>query len=593
MLRTVWLALAIGVAAATLAQPPGATPRTPPPGGEQLVAPDDFTLFEMGSHRNGESRVVDVEGAPFKRAIRAQVKERGQQWDVEIGRPIPRAFKPGEILLMRAFVREIQSFDESGEALVNLQVAMRKGPWTAPIGRVATVDGGWQEFWIPGAITSGHANDELFIKLSCGEVRQTIEIGGIQLWVYPPGTALTSLPRTVQSYQGRESGASWRREAEARIKKLRTAPLRVQVLDLKGRPVPGVAIKAEMVRHRFPFGSAVSARAIAGPNSQEVEPARARFLRLFNSATLENDLKWPAWVGEFGPSFSRSQTMEALRWFRSRDVSVRGHVLVWPGYRNLPSFLRPTPAGPLSGAQMHALALSHIDEITGATAGLVEEWDVLNEPRDNHDIMDAAGRQVMVEWFQRARERAPHARLALNDYSILPSRHDGEAIKAYESNARYLISNGAPLDVLGFQGHMGGSYNPPPRLLQILDRFSKLKKPIRITEFTLKVEDQDLGHDYARDFLIAMFSHPSVSGVTTWGMGVMFRPDGSLTGPGKAWMSLIRGEWWTKGQGVSDQKGTWSLPATLGRYRVTVGEAVFEVDLERDSRPFVFTLPTK
>ena len=43
------------------------------------------------------------------------------------------------------------------------------------------------------------------------------------------------------------------------------------------------------------------------------------------------------------------------------------------------------------------LVIDHIDEIIQATEGLVEEWDVINEPYTNHDLMDLSGDHVMVE----------------------------------------------------------------------------------------------------------------------------------------------------------------------------------------------------
>ncbi|MCU0315040.1 MAG: endo-1,4-beta-xylanase [Fimbriimonadaceae bacterium] len=581
LLRSVCWLLATALATFALSQ------QVAPLGGERLILNDSLGAYEVGTHPKGKSRIVDVQGMPFRQAIQIEVAERGMQWDAEVGRPIPRSFKIGEVLLMRVFMREVRSLDESGMALANIQVAMRREPWSAPISRVVTVDGGWQEFWIPGRISSDFGPDDLFIKLSCGEVRQTLEIGGLELWVYPAGTRIESLPRTVGSYTGREASAPWRLEAQKRIEALRTAPLEIKLINQKGQAIAGRSVKVEMVRPAFEFGCALPARSLLGP---ENDATRQRFLSLFNAGSFENDTKWPAWLCEFGPDIGKSHALEALKWFQQNNLAFRGHVLVWPGYRNLPAFVQPGPNGPLSGETMHRLALSHIDEILGATKGFVQEWDVLNEPRDNHDIMDAAGRQVMVEWFKRAHERAPGVRLALNDYSILPSRHNTVAIQEYERNVKFLLQNKAPLSVLGFQGHMGGSFNDPRRLIEILNQFAVFNLPIRVTEFTLIQEDEELAHDYARDFLIAMYSHPSVIGVQTWGMRVMFRPDGQFTGPGRAWNSLIRQEWWTTGSGKTSSAGFFSLRCHLGRYKVTVDGQEFFLDLAKGSAPFTLTV---
>ena len=39
----------------------------------------------------------------------------------------------------------------------------------------------------------------------------------------------------------------------------------------------------------------------------------------------------------------------------------------------------------------------------------MSEWDVINEPYQNHDLMDLAGNGLMVDWFVRARENLPPA----------------------------------------------------------------------------------------------------------------------------------------------------------------------------------------
>ena len=54
---------------------------------------------------------------------------------------------------------------------------------------------------------------------------------------------------------------------------------------------------------------------------------------------------------------------------------------------------------------------------------------------------------------------------------------------------------------------------PPSTVLRLLDRYAKLKLPIKITEFDVDVAGESLQADYTRDFLYASFSHLSVSGI--------------------------------------------------------------------------------
>ena len=60
-----------------------------------------------------------------------------------------------------------------------------------------------------------------------------------------------------------------------------------------------------------------------------------------------------------------------------------------------------------------------LESYTEQARGLLEDWDVLNEPYTNHQVQDILGDAEMAAWFQAAKESDPEARLFINDYSIL------------------------------------------------------------------------------------------------------------------------------------------------------------------------------
>jgi len=566
----------------------------PPEGGLQLVEAADLPQFDHVDSPYGHSRMVKVDGPGFKEAIRITSEHRGKPWDAEASLPLKRAFKQGEVLLMRLWVRKIESRDESRQVFASISVSMKRPPWSSPISRNLSVSGDWEAFWIPGQCERDLEPGDLFLKLSCGEIPQTLEIGGVELWSYGKETSLASMPATVPRYDGMEAAAEWRDAAEKRIRELRMAPLSVEVIDATGKPVPDADVSLEMVRHAFQFGSATRAVDFAGPDPERNAANQNRFREHFNSATFENDTKWPAWIGEWEDLFDKHQTLDALKWFRQHNYPFRGHVLVWPSWHNLPEFVRPENTGGLSPGEIEDLILGHIDDLTSATRGYISEWDVLNEPRDNHDIMDLAGRPVMADWFKRARERLPEADLALNDFGILSSKTDTFTVDPYIETVEYLLENGAPLTILGIQGHMGGSFSPPERLLQILDRLHATGLPVRITEYDLRTEFPELVERYTRDFLTVMFSHEAVRGVQTWGMHVIVDESGNLTAAGRAWMELSRNEWWTRETGTTSGDGAWRTRGFLGKHRITVSkngrQASQVVYLEKTTAPVIVIL---
>ena len=102
----------------------------------------------------------------------------------------------------------------------------------------------------------------------------------------------------------------------------------------------------------------------------------------------ENALKWPPWEGDWGTNFSRDKTLAGFEWLKANHIHRRGHVLVWPSWRNLPQRLKAFEGHPDAATLVPPLIIDHIDEITQSTRDLVQEWDVINEPYTNHDIMD-------------------------------------------------------------------------------------------------------------------------------------------------------------------------------------------------------------
>jgi GH35 family endo-1,4-beta-xylanase len=121
--------------------------------------------------------------------------------------------------------------------------------------------------------------------------------------------------------------------------------LHVVVEDAAGRPVAGADVRARQIRQAFAFGTCVPADKLWSP---QAEKYRQILTRLFNYATLENDLKWEALAGDWAPSFTLDNARRAIAWLREHGLAVRGHVLVWPGWHHLPRALRAHEGDPSS-----------------------------------------------------------------------------------------------------------------------------------------------------------------------------------------------------------------------------------------------------
>lgn len=364
---------------------------------------------------------------------------------------------------------------------------------------------------------------------------------------------------------------TWREAAEARIERIRKAELAVEVTSGGGKPAPGVPVRVRMTKHAFGWGTAVAGRFLLAEGGDS-EKYRQAILDNFNMAVLENDLKWPQWEQD------RETPLAALKWLHSNGITrVRGHTLVWPGWRWLPKDLKDLAGDP---AALRRRVLDHIRDEAAATRGLLEDWDVVNEPYTNHDLIDILGRDEMAAWFRAAKEFDPKPVLYLNDFNILEAGgRDAAHQRHFYETLRFLLDRGAPLGGIGIQGHFR-EVTPPEKMLEILDLFSEFNLPIRITEFDFETDDEKLQAEFTRDFLTVCFSHPRVDAFLMWGFwegrhwrpkGAMLRRDWSPKPNHGVWRDLVHGRWRTRAEGATDETGVYRVRAFRGEYEITAG----------------------
>lgn len=371
------------------------------------------------------------------------------------------------------------------------------------------------------------------------------------------------------------SDNTWRSEAQQRIEQIRKTEVVVRLVDAAGNPISGVPVQVAMVRHAFPWGTCVNGQHIVGTGPDD-EMYRAKLLELFNCAVPENDLKWNAWHGALGLSFTRERTLSVLQWLKEKGFHIRGHCLVWHGWENL------KPWGASLGEDLPYLRqriLDHIDELAEFTREYVYEWDVVNEPVNINEVLKLLGEEVLATWFHQARAALPEScRLFINEYNIV----EPFSIKqrdAFEAIIRALLDAKAPLEGIGFQSHFHHPPKSPVEALKVFDRFAQFGLPIVVTEFDVNTKNEERQAQFTRDFLMAAFSHPACTGFVFWGFweSAHWRPDAALLRKDwsekpnlEAYRDLVYKEWWTDESGITNKDGEFSLRAFKGTYRVIV-----------------------
>ena len=563
--------------------PPGGRPLI----GEGMVSPQRLEV-RVGPNGKYGSKILTPDGGPNGEAsVRVIVTTRPPQtWDAACSVDVETPVQKGDAILVGFWARGKGADGVTGG--VGEFVFERKGgDHRKSIQYLVETpaDGSWQQFWIRLKSAESYAPKGCMLGFQLGYLEAEFEVAGMQAWNYGGKVALETLPHTQLTYVGRDRDAAWRKEAAARIEQHRKGDLTVRVVDAEGKPVAGIPVRAKLDRIAFDFGTCVSSPKLLGEGA-DAEIYREKVKSLFNLTVLENGLKWRIW--EISGEEGRERTRKALDWLEANDLPVRGHVMVWPGYRHLPKRIKELGG---NKEELRKAIDAHIRMI-GKTAGTqVREWDVLNEVFANRDLTNILGDEEMVHWFKLAREVAPHARLYYNDYAGLvrggfPTGHK----QHFEETLRYLKDNGAPLGGVAIQGHFGSLLTPPHRIKSELDRWAQLDLPIMVTEYDVTVPGARLRADFTRDFLTMCFSHPQVHGVVTWGFwakshwkpeSAMFDADWKVTPMGEEWIRLTTQEWTTDETKKTDANGEATIWGFVGAYSVSAGGETQAVELKK------------
>lgn len=365
--------------------------------------------------------------------------------------------------------------------------------------------------------------------------------------------------------------ASWRTEADARIREIRRRPVQIRVVDEQGRPAAGVTVEVRQTRKAFPFGAAVGGTLVRNAQYRDFFKAH------FNWAVFENESKW--YRNGRGPGQEDYATADAMvQWCRENGIPIRGHCIFWEPEKWQPRWVRP-----LDVEQLKAAVEYRMDSAVKHFRGTFVHWDVDNEMLHGSFFKDRLGEDIHVWMYKRARELDPDVKLFTNEFNVLSVDENFKEVQTdeYVADVRRLLEQGAPIDGVGIQGHIWFEdiLAHPEVIKQRLDKVAALKLPIWISEFDVADADEKANADKLELVYRTAYSHPAVEGIMMWVFWAgaswrgpncgLARRDWTLNEAGKRFEALMS-EWSTTASGRCDTAGVFAFDGYHGDYAVTI-----------------------
>ena len=395
---------------------------------------------------------------------------------------------------------------------------------------------------------------------------------------------------------------------------------KIRVIGKDGKPAANMKVHLNQINHEFLFGCGAfetlpytnapeAHNGTGSPNKvkpmpdEEKEAYRARledrmqkWLGLFNYGTL------PFYWGGFEPEEGNPHTeqlMNAAKFLKSKDVTVKGHPLCW--HTGCVPWLMNYDNKTILQKQ-----LARIHRDVGNFKGIIDMWDVINEVvimpiYDKYDnaitrICKELGRVGLVKKvFDAAQETNPDGIFLINDFNLSTN---------YEILIDGCLNAGVPIKTIGLQSHQHQGVWSLEKTEEILSRFEHFGLPIHFTENTIvagplvapeitDLQDAHYDDDAATpeleqkqaDDLEKMYrnlfeNHPLVTAITNWDFGDgawlnapsgVIRKDGSLKPSYNRLHHLIKEEWHTELDATTDADGYITIEGYKGKYEISAG----------------------
>lgn len=370
---------------------------------------------------------------------------------------------------------------------------------------------------------------------------------------------------------------TWYNAADARIDSLRKK-------DFSIKATPNTDVKVELVRHDYPFGTAL---ALYDSKDSVEKWYRKTANKYFWYGVPENQFKWPEYEPKKG-KLKKREFKEYLDYVKDNGWGFRAHTLVW-GHQGYGFDKHFSNQG--SCKEIGQKIKARIDRDLKEYKGQIVEYDVWNEVFHEAFIFDKCGWGLLDSAHIWAHKADPTAKLFINEYNVISA---GETDRLYEI-VKGMLARKVPVHGIGVQCHFNARPVVPGLVKERLDKLASLGLPIKVTELDFGTWEN--GMDFSEEeqakryelFIRSAFSHPAVEGILLWGFwdgrhwiknGGIIAMDGREKPAAKTIYKLWHETWTTKGTFKADANGDVKFRGFPGKYKVTINGKTSEMVLK-------------
>lgn len=393
-------------------------------------------------------------------------------------------------------------------------------------------------------------------------------------------------------------------EACTRIEKIRKGNFIITFIDTNGAAIDSLA-EINLIKHEFQFGANLCPVTRLAQNHPARRVALEVIDELFSLVRVGNF--WSVEEPQRGGPLHWEYTDRDVKWALEHGKDIRYHCLIYNMYHAVPKWYKEVK----TAEEWWSLIEKRIKDVADKYGDTIPEYDLVNEMlmnlkwanKDNPIFPTLGNPKNTARIFGIADRYLPNAKLVVLETHLctLENKHYQDFFKYYKE----LLDLGAPVDIVGFQGHFyGGGHMPIQEghpqggpgtftmkvISDCLGHLATLGKPIHITEYNppsrMKnrkgpqpgLSDEEIAA-WTTNYYTLIFSKPFIHQLTRWfvidGLGGNAQDGGLITVAGEkkpnyfALKKLLKETWSTEWKGKLNE-GKASFRGFFGKYRIKI-----------------------